>query len=57
MTAPRYVRERRARIGWVLFVAAIVALLLAVWRWDQQWLATAGVLLLAAAGFGLGSTS
>lgn len=51
----REVRRRRALVGWTLFLLAIVALLLAVWRWDQQWLATAGVLLFAAAGFGMGS--
>lgn len=57
MTAARHVRQRRARIGWGLFMAAVVAALLAVWQWDQQWLATAGVLLVAAAAFGMGSWS
>jgi fatty acid desaturase len=57
VSAPKDVRERRAGIGWVLFVAALVAALLAIWQWDQRWLATAGVLLFAAGAFGLGSWS
>jgi hypothetical protein len=57
VSAPRAVRERRANIGWVLFAAALIAALLAIWQWDQRWLATAGVLLIAAGGFGMGSWS
>jgi hypothetical protein len=37
-----------ARLGWATFVAAVVSALLATWNWDQQWLATAAVLLFAA---------
>jgi hypothetical protein len=42
-------RRSMAR-GWAtgLFAAAVITALLAVWLWNPQWLATAGVLLFAA---------
>lgn len=42
-------RQRLARRWATLtFVLAIASALLAVWLWDERWLATAGVLLFAA---------
>lgn len=49
----RHTRMRRARVlAWWMFAAAVIAALLAIWQWDDQWIATAGVLLFAAAVVG-----
>lgn len=50
-------RRTFGRLAWAAVFAALVSALLAVWLWDQRWIATAGVLLFAALVFSGGATT